>query len=480
MIMSWNWREMVERVFGAGIFLLLYKEKYVTQDLVRRAQNSPDQCFVLPMVGPNVRWIQRYLPQLVIVTGPNHEMVDEVINLPGDPAARRLFLGAVEDIMDLKDAETLFPVGLTPFLQNGHHAQGRAMIMKYLSSKRWNEILRDEYDRLFREWSLSGEYREPNDQISYCYQSKVFAPHAMGLKEIPNKINGFMKELESAASNWYHPWYVLGHPIAILPSQRKFLALKRWYFEFARETIERNKQNILNTNNFIRDLLREFEKRYPHLTDEERLLHPRFVPVAPFMFGAIGNSQILFAVIPPLLHAYPQVRIRLEHELKTSKDLRDSEYFDRFMKELYRFVTPTGSILRTVSERRKIGHLDVPKNSMIVMSFEGIHRNPKLWKGPHVFDPDREELKYRPLNRFPLIPFGTGERICPTQAGFKTSMKEFLQVYLEYDFVPCDGYPKEKFTIRWTGLTPVYPLGYNGRLVKRTRSDKDCTFVSFQ
>ncbi|HKR73192.1 MAG TPA: cytochrome P450 [Candidatus Nitrosocosmicus sp.] len=97
----------------------------------------------------------------------------------------------------------------------------------------------------------------------------------------------------------------------------------------------------------------------------------------------------------------------------TSSDVPKLKYVEKVFREAMRLYPPVWTIGRIVEEEYKIGDYTIPKESALFMSQYVMHRNPKYYDNPEVFNPDRwtDEFK-RQLPRFSYFPFGGGLRGC--------------------------------------------------------------------
>ena len=97
----------------------------------------------------------------------------------------------------------------------------------------------------------------------------------------------------------------------------------------------------------------------------------------------------------------------------TSSDVPKLRYVEKVFREAMRLYPPVWTIGRIVEEEYKIGDYLIPKESALFMSQYVMHRNPKYYDNPEVFNPNRwtDEFKRR-LPRFSYFPFGGGLRGC--------------------------------------------------------------------
>jgi cytochrome P450 len=112
-------------------------------------------------------------------------------------------------------------------------------------------------------------------------------------------------------------------------------------------------------------------------------------------------------------------RLRAEvHEvlgdrLPKASDLQALKYTEMVFAESMRLYPPAWIVGRRATEDMELGGYAIPKGSILVMSQLLTHRDPRFWKDPESFDPQRfsaEEKAKRP--HFAYFPFGAGPRGC--------------------------------------------------------------------
>jgi cytochrome P450 len=122
-----------------------------------------------------------------------------------------------------------------------------------------------------------------------------------------------------------------------------------------------------------------------------------------------------------LLSQHPAARAKLEAELTQvlggraprHEDLGKLRYTRMVLEESMRLYPPAHTLSRVaLADDEILGH-HIPAGAQILVVPWLLHRNPKLWDRPGVFDPERfapERAGSR--HRFAYIPFGAGPRIC--------------------------------------------------------------------
>lgn len=122
-----------------------------------------------------------------------------------------------------------------------------------------------------------------------------------------------------------------------------------------------------------------------------------------------------------LLSEHPQVRDKLHLELErvlagrspTVEDIPQLHYTDMVVKESMRLYPPVAIFGREAARDCTIGDYDVPKGCLIQIGQWVMHRHPRYFENPEVFQPERwsDDLEKR-LPKGVYIPFGDGPRIC--------------------------------------------------------------------
>ena len=145
------------------------------------------------------------------------------------------------------------------------------------------------------------------------------------------------------------------------------------------------------------------------------------------------------------LIANPRVMKKVQAEIReviqnkdhiTEDDIERLEYLKMVIKESFR-ITPLVPLLvpREASKDVKIAGYDIPKKTWIHVNIWAVHMNPRVWKDPEAFIPERfmdNEIDYRGAN-FELLPFGSGRRMCPGM-GMGLALVHLTLINLLYRF----------------------------------------------
>lgn len=96
----------------------------------------------------------------------------------------------------------------------------------------------------------------------------------------------------------------------------------------------------------------------------------------------------------------------------TPADLPRLRWCRAVIQETLRLYPPVPFLPRQALEADRIGHIEVEKASLIMISPWLLHRSPDLWVKPNHFLPQRF-LSGGRIDPFSYIPFAIGPRICP-------------------------------------------------------------------
>uniref|UniRef100_A0A915AGJ0 Uncharacterized protein n=1 Tax=Parascaris univalens TaxID=6257 RepID=A0A915AGJ0_PARUN len=122
-----------------------------------------------------------------------------------------------------------------------------------------------------------------------------------------------------------------------------------------------------------------------------------------------------------LMGVHPDVQAKVHKEIDdvlgeddrpvTYEDLGNFRYLEACIKEALRLYPSVPIIARLLTEETKIKDNVLPKGMGIVIIPSMVHRDPKYWPDPEIFDPERfidNDLKHP----YSYIPFSAGSRNC--------------------------------------------------------------------
>jgi cytochrome P450 len=122
-----------------------------------------------------------------------------------------------------------------------------------------------------------------------------------------------------------------------------------------------------------------------------------------------------------LIAGHPEVGERVRAEALETLGDRDPEYEDlsrlgytsMVVEEAMRLYPPVWMLSRIAQGPDEIGGYRVPAGADVVVCPYTMHRNPRYWDAPGLFDPERFSTRRRAERpRYAYIPFGAGPRFC--------------------------------------------------------------------
>jgi cytochrome P450 len=162
----------------------------------------------------------------------------------------------------------------------------------------------------------------------------------------------------------------------------------------------------------------------------------------------------------PEVMAKAQVEIQQvlgqDQDVITHRDLAELHYLRMVIKEVLRLHLPAPLIPRMTREDFKILGYDMPKGTIVLVNIFSVSRDPKYWKNPEEFVPERFEngMDYSGTN-FEFTPFGAGRRQRPGMI-FATTTLEIALANLIYHFdwvLPRGASPKSLDMSEKFGMT---------------------------
>ncbi|KAF7721364.1 cytochrome P450-dit2 [Apophysomyces ossiformis] len=105
----------------------------------------------------------------------------------------------------------------------------------------------------------------------------------------------------------------------------------------------------------------------------------------------------------------------LAEVVPTIDQIKQMKYIDMVIKEAARMHPPILNLpARIAREDCFIGGTFVPKDTHLTVDMRHVMRNPRVWKDPDVFDPERFASggEAEQLGPYAYVPFGGGGRIC--------------------------------------------------------------------
>lgn len=192
--------------------------------------------------------------------------------------------------------------------------------------------------------------------------------------------------------------------------------------------------------------------------------HERLVDQLTVLFLAgheTSASALTWTVF--LLSQHERTRTGVHAEITRTLQGRPMEFADArslqrtraVFREALRLYPPAGFLTRLVLADERLGEVEVPRGSLIVVSPWVVHRHESLWRDADRFDPARFSEGSPAPRAGTYIPFGMGPRVCTGAAIAQLEAQLVLAEYLRrFEFDPIHPervMPVARVTIRPRG-----------------------------
>ncbi|CAH1394614.1 unnamed protein product [Nezara viridula] len=119
------------------------------------------------------------------------------------------------------------------------------------------------------------------------------------------------------------------------------------------------------------------------------------------------------------------------------EDLKKMTYLERFIKEILRFFSPA-FIGKVTTAEIKVGGVTIPAETVVYFLLGKAHMDPRFWKDPQVFNPDRA---FEDQPKYAFAAFGVGVRSCPGMTYARQELKTIISIIIR----KCKFFSQQKF-----------------------------------
>ena len=169
-----------------------------------------------------------------------------------------------------------------------------------------------------------------------------------------------------------------------------------------------------------------------------------------FIAAGHETTAITLAWTLYLLSQYPQVRIKLQDEIRsvlagrepTIDELAKIPYLDWVLDESMRLYPPAWLQMRFVAKETEIDGMKLPVGTLLILSQWVMHRLPEIWQDAEVFKPERwDPANEQDIPPGAYFPFGGGPRTCIGMPLAQLEARIILASILQhYTLQPIPGY----------------------------------------
>ncbi|XP_053356434.1 cytochrome P450 1A1 [Clarias gariepinus] len=258
--------------------------------------------------------------------------------------------------------------------------------------------------------------------------------------------------------------------LRLLPSttMKKYLAINQRFNMFMQRLVKEhyetyNKDNIRDITDSLID---HCEDRKLDENSNVQVSDEKIVGIVNDLFGA-GFDTISTALSWSVLYlvAYPEIQERLHEELKEKvgldrvpqlTDKTNLIYLEAFILEIFRHTSFLPfTIPHCTTKNTSLNGYFIPKDTCVFINQWQINHDPKTWKEPSVFNPDRflsaDGAELNKMEGEKVMIFGLGKRRCVGELIARSEVFLFLAILIQR--LKFSGMPGQT-----VDMTPEYGL----------------------
>jgi cytochrome P450 len=267
-------------------------------------------------------------------------------------------------------------------------------------------LMKIEVDQCMEAWAVKAESSQPFDAyeemnrltfriVASTLFSTSLEEHGLNrLSELISTLQSFIiREVRQPYKRW---WF------NVSGKTRRHLKMALGARDIIRAVIQERRKEENKPDDLLTMLLESvYEDTGEGMNDEQLIDECLILFVAGHETSANALSWMIY-----LLGKHPHMLEKIYHTPPEagSAQIRNVIY------ETLRLYPPGWVVDRISLEEDQVLDFLLPKNTMWVIYIRGMHRNPKYWKAPNQFIPDR--WSDTQLNKEAFMPFGAGPRLC--------------------------------------------------------------------
>ncbi|KAI7858634.1 cytochrome P450 [Circinella umbellata] len=297
--------------------------------------------------------------------------------------------------------------------------------------------------------------------------------------------------MQASSNPVFHIFPFLENPrLRFLFPSRKMVHHELDLFLAKMQEIITHKREILNNNELATNkrtnekdlltlMLESAKEENDKLTDEELLSN-----ICGFFVAGHDTTANALSYVMYNLATHPKVQEKVREEanqvlgnqpvdvLPTREQINKMPYTQMVIKETLRLNVVAETIVpRKVTEDTDLGGVLIKKGAQVQLDIMGTHRNPKVWKNPDSFDPERfapggEAEKVAKMGNG-WVPFSNGARMCIGLNFSLTEQRVFIPMLLrKYELsLPDNSIHKDK--VIFSGIGQFVPVHLQINMKKR-------------
>lgn len=254
------------------------------------------------------------------------------------------------------------------------------------------------------------------------------------------------------------------YPSLPVPSTQRFKEIKKKIEGVINDIIEkrRNQGSKKEASELLTIMIQANDDEGKKFTNQE-LIDESLT----FLFAGHDTTSATVSFALYLLSKNPEIQKNLQKEIDsvykiglTYDNITNMKYLDNVIKETLRIYPPALIISRTSNESTTIKDYPIPMGANFFINIVGLHHNPKYWKNPEEFNPDRFN---EPYEKYAYIPFSVGPRDCAGKNFASITVPLILTILLRKYKVEFSS--KEDILVNTTFVTK--PSGLKLKFIKR-------------
>lgn len=301
------------------------------------------------------------------------------------------------------------------------HTRQRKMIQPSFSAKKisyYSDIMA-EYTLKYKDSLKDGDEKDMSSEmmsltLDIACKTLFDADVKFDIKKLQDSLYLLIEMFEEVTNPFY---YILKD--TNLPKYKRFHEAKEYVNTIILKMIKERRGNSQNRNDLLSTMLNaqdedDINKKGmsdTQIKDETLTL---------FMAGHETTANLLTWTLY-LISQNARVEAKIIQEINTVlgervpnyEDLHNLKYLKMVLTESMRLFPPAWIIGRINTEDHILDNYYIPKNTAILASQYIIHRDPRFYKSPLKFIPERwnEDIKEN-VPKYAYFPFGTGPRVC--------------------------------------------------------------------
>lgn len=290
-----------------------------------------------------------------------------------------------------------------------------------------NEVCKKFQNFLNRQLQSSKKYEVELKSLFLKFTSEVVANAGLGIEAFCFE-DGVQSIFNDLNDNEFLNTFLIGI-VTHFPFLSKILRIKflsdsidRFFRTVVRKNLELRRSDPIPRNDFIQ-LMIDMEQTGEKIDEESVVAH-----AVSFYLDGVETSSVTLNFIGCQLAIHQDVQEKLRKEVRSTIEkhggeltfdaLKDMTYMNQVISESQRCFSALGFLGKVCTTEFELQGSDglnhrVKPGTEIAIPIFGLHKDPKYWDNPEIFDPERfNDENKQSIEKMAFLPFGEGPRIC--------------------------------------------------------------------